>query len=58
LDRLRCPLPSLPEQRVIASGLDAQDDKIDLHRRMNQLREAMASTLLTSWFVDLDPVRA
>ncbi len=34
------------------------DDKIELNRRMNETLEAMAQTLLESWFVDFDPVLA
>ena len=51
-------LPPLPEQRVIAHILGTLDDKIELHRRMNQTLEAMARALFKSWFVDFDPVRA
>jgi len=58
LDRLRFPLPSLPEQRAIAHILGALDDKIELNRRMNETLEAMARALFKSWFVDFSPVRA
>ena len=51
-------LPSLPEQRAIASILSTLDDKIELNRRMNETLEAMARALFRSWFVDFDPVRA
>ena len=51
-------LPSLAEQRAIASVLGALDDKIELNRRMNATLEAMARALFQSWFVDFDPVRA
>jgi type I restriction enzyme S subunit len=51
-------LPSIPEQRAIASVLGALDDKIDLNRRMCQTLEEMARALFKSWFVDFDPVRA
>jgi len=51
-------IPSLPEQRAIASILGALDDKIELNRRMNETLETIARALFTSWFVDFDPVRA
>ena len=58
LERLRFPLPPLPEQRAIAHILGTLDDKIELNRRMNETLEAMARALFKSWFVDFDPVRA
>jgi type I restriction enzyme, S subunit len=45
-------LPSLAEQRGIASVLGALDDKIELNRRMNETLEALAQSLFKSWFVD------
>jgi type I restriction enzyme S subunit len=51
-------VPSLEEQRAIASVLGALDDKIELNRRMNETLEAMARAVFKSWFVDFDPVRA
>ena len=44
-------LPSLEEQRHIASILTSLDDKIDLLRRENLTLEAMAETLFRQWFV-------
>ena len=58
LDRIRFPLPPLPEQQAITHILGALDDKIELNRRMNETLEAMARALFKSWFVDFDPVRA
>ena len=58
LDGLVCLLPSIAEQKAIASILGALDDKIELNRRMNATLEAMARALFQSWFVDFDPVRA
>ena len=58
LNRLRFPLPPLPEQHAIARILGALDDKIELNRRMNETLEAIARALFKSWFVDFDPVRA
>jgi type I restriction enzyme, S subunit len=46
------PLPSIPEQRAIASILGVLDDKIELNRRMNETLEALAQSLFKSWFVD------
>jgi type I restriction enzyme S subunit len=57
LDRLRLPLPPLPEQRAIAHILGTLDDKIEVNRRMSATLEAMARAIFKSWFVDFDPVR-
>ena len=51
-------IPPLSEQKAIAAGLGALDDKIELNGRMNATLEAMARALFQSWFVDFDPVRA
>ena len=56
--QMRVALPPPPDQRAIARVLGALDDRIALHRRMNQTLEAMARALFKSWFVDFDPVRA
>lgn len=45
-------LPSLPEQRAIASVLSSLDDKIDLLHRQNETLEKMAETLFRQWFVE------
>lgn len=45
-------LPSLPEQKAIASVLSSLDDKIDLLHRQNKTLEAMAETLFRQWFVE------
>lgn len=45
-------LPSLPEQKAIASVLSSLDDKIDLLHRQNATLEAMAETLFRQWFVE------
>lgn len=44
-------LPSISEQRAIASVLTSLDDKIDLLHRQNKTLEAMAETLFRQWFV-------
>ncbi|WP_339137128.1 MAG: restriction endonuclease subunit S [Candidatus Electrothrix sp. GW3-4] len=45
-------LPSLPEQKAIASTLSCLDDKIDLLHRQNKTLEAMAETLFRQWFIE------
>jgi type I restriction enzyme S subunit len=45
-------LPSLPEQKAIASVLSSIDDKIDLLHRQNKTLEAIAETLFRQWFVE------
>jgi len=51
-------LPSLAEQKQIASFLESIDDRINLLRETNVTLEAIAQALFKSWFVDFDPVRA
>lgn len=45
-------LPSLDEQKRIASILSSLDDKIDLLHRENKTLEAMAETLFRKWFIE------
>ncbi|MBU3948616.1 MAG: restriction endonuclease subunit S [Proteobacteria bacterium] len=45
-------IPSLPEQKAIASVLSSLDDKLDLLHRQNKTLEAMAETLFRQWFVE------
>ncbi|OVY40905.1 restriction endonuclease subunit S [Klebsiella quasipneumoniae subsp. quasipneumoniae] len=45
-------LPSLPEQKAIASVLSSLDDKIDLLHRQNKTLESMAETLFRQWFIE------
>ena len=45
-------LPSLPEQKAIATVLSSLDDKIDLLHRQNKTLEAMAETLFRQWFIE------
>ena len=52
IDTLDILLPSLPEQRAIASVLSSLDDKIDLLHCQNKTLEAMAETLFRQWFVE------
>jgi type I restriction enzyme S subunit len=46
------PLPSLSEQKAIASVLSSLDDKIDLLHNQNTTLESMAETLFRQWFVE------
>lgn len=45
-------LPTLFEQKSIASILSSLDDKIDLLHRQNKTLEAMAETLFRQWFIE------
>jgi type I restriction enzyme S subunit len=45
-------IPSLEEQKRIASILSSLDDKIDLLNRENATLEAMAATLFRQWFIE------
>ena len=49
---LELSIPSLLEQKAIASVLSSLDDKIDLLHRQNKTLEAMAETLFRQWFVE------
>ena len=48
-------LPSLGEQKSIATILSALDDKIELNLQMNKTLEEMAMALYKHWFVDFGP---
>ncbi len=58
IKKLKVPIPSLTEQKEIASILSALDNRISLLRETNTTLEAIAQTLFKSWFVDFDPVKA
>ena len=45
-------MPSLKEQKAIASVLSSLDDKIDLLHRQNTTLERMAESLFRQWFVE------
>ena len=51
-DEIEIELPTLPEQKAIASVLSSLDDKIDLLHRQNKTLEAMAETLFRQWFIE------
>ena len=57
LENLTMNLPSLAEQRQIASILSSLDDKIENNRRINANLEAQAQALFKSWFVDFEPFK-
>ena len=48
-------LPSLPEQRIIATILSCLDDKIANNVAINHHLEQMAQAIFKSWFVDFEP---
>ena len=58
IGQVEIPLPSLPEQRVIARILSSLDEKIESNRSIDQTLEEIAQTLFKSWFVNFEPVRA
>ncbi|QFQ83938.1 restriction endonuclease subunit S [Enterobacter roggenkampii] len=45
-------LPSLPEQKAIASVLSSLDDKIDLLHRQNKTLKSMSETLFRQYFIE------
>ena len=51
-ENLEILLPSLPEQKAIASVLSSLDDKIVLLHRQNKTLEAMVETIFRQWFVE------
>jgi type I restriction enzyme, S subunit len=51
-------LPSITEQKSIATVLGTLDDKIENNRKMNETLEEMAHAIFKSWFLDFDPVHA
>jgi len=54
IESIELDLPSLPEQRAIASVLSAFDDKIELLREQNKTLSAIAQTLFNRWFVEFN----
>ena len=52
LREIEISIPSLEEQKAIASVLSSLDDKIDLLHRQNTTLERMAETLFRQWFVE------
>jgi type I restriction enzyme S subunit len=54
LKNILIPLPSLNEQRAIASILSSLDSKIALNRSMNSTLEGIGQTLFRRWFIDFE----
>ncbi len=54
LSNLEINLPSLKEQKAIASILSSLDDKIELNNKINKNLEEMAQALYKRWFVDFE----
>jgi len=57
LENMTMALPSLPEQKKIASIFSSLDDKIEVNRRINDNLEQQAKALFKSWFVDFEPFK-
>lgn len=55
IENLELFLPSLNEQREIASVLRVLDDKIENNRKINHHLEQIAQAIFKSWFVDFEP---
>lgn len=51
-ENIKIEIPSLEEQKRIASILSSLDDKINLLHRENKTLEAMAETLFRKWFIE------
>lgn len=51
-ENIKIVMPSLKEQKRIASILSSLDDKIDLLYRENKTLEAMAETFFRKWFIE------
>lgn len=52
LENLKLFVPSVIEQKAIASVLSSLDNKIDLLHRQNKTLESMAETLFRQWFIE------
>lgn len=57
IENIKIILPSLNQQKNIASILSSLDDKIELNRRINENLEQQAQALFKSWFVDFEPFK-
>lgn len=58
IQEFRAALPTLSQQRSIASVLGALDDKIEVNRRASRTLERLARATFRAWFVDFEPVKA
>ncbi|MFC4598387.1 restriction endonuclease subunit S [Cohnella hongkongensis] len=54
LKRVPLPIPSIEEQRRIASVLQVIDEKIELNNAITKNLEEMAQVLFKRWFVDFE----
>jgi type I restriction enzyme S subunit len=50
-------VPSLDEQKKIASILSSLDDKIETNRHISATLEDLAKTIFKSWFIDFEPFK-
>ena len=50
-------MPSLADQRRIASILSSLDRKIELNNKINAYLEEMAQAIFKNWFVDFEPFK-
>ena len=51
-------VPSMEEQRHIASVLGILDSAIEVNRQMSETLEQTAQALFKAWFINFDPIRA
>lgn len=56
--KIKVRVPSIVEQKKIASILGSIDDLIETNRRTNETLEAMTRAIFKDWFVNFGPVRA
>ena len=57
LNEVPITIPSLDDQRRIASVLSSLDRKIELNNKINADLEEMAQAIFKNWFVDFEPFK-
>ncbi len=57
LKNIKIKLPTISEQKSIASFLSSLDDKIEINKRINDNLEQQAQALFKYWFVDFEPFK-
>lgn len=57
LNSFSVKLPSISDQRRIASILSSLDRKIELNNKINADLEEMAQAIFKNWFVDIEPFK-
>ena len=57
LNAFSIQLPSISDQRRIASILSSLDRKIELNNKINADLEEMAQAIIKNWFVDFEPFK-